>query len=126
MAQRIEKFSTVAAAGVSGQLVPHSFLDGTVTSLHLYIPDGHAGFTSWSFWYGTAQLLPKTAGASVTGNDIDFYWDLEDAPTGSGYQSKISNSDVFAHSFHVELWIDELGGAGIDEPSAPILILPYA
>lgn len=127
MAQRIEKFSTVAAVGASSVVVPHSFLDGTVTRVELYVPDGHAGFTSWRFFYGLAQLIPFTVGATIVANSRQFEWDLEDAPTGQLYRSVVSNSDVFSHSFHVEVWIDELTtGGGDDFADFPVLVLPSA
>lgn len=124
MAQRIERFSTVAAAGSSPTFVPHSFLDGTVLAVTLYVPDGHAGLTSWSFWYSTAQLLPKTAGGVVVANDREFSWELEDAPTGNNYQSRVANSDVFPHSFHVEVWINEITGDADLADAGPIYLMP--
>lgn len=125
MAERIERFSTVAATGVSNQVVNHTFLDGTVSRVRLYIPDGHAGFTQWRFFYGAQQLLPYTAGAVVTGNDDLFDWDLDDAPTGTGYNSVISNSDNIAHSFHVELWIAPSNIPDPTESAGTILLMPF-
>jgi len=124
VAQRIERFSTVAAVGASDSFVDHDFLDGTVTRVELYVPAGHAGLTEWSFWFATAQLIPKTAGTVIVADDKEFGWDVEDAPTGSGYRSRVTNDDVFAHSFHVEVWIDELVA---DEPAAgvPVLVIPF-
>lgn len=125
MAQRIERFTTVAAAGVTGSYVAHTFLDGIVRRVELYVPAGHAGLTEWSFWFGQAQLLPKTAGSRVVANDKQFEWDVEDAPEGSGYRSLITNTDVLPHRFYVEVWLDEIG----DEATAvgiPILVVPFA
>lgn len=127
MAQRIEKFTTVAAAGVTNQTVVHSFLDGTITRVELYVPDGHAGFTEWSFWYGTAQIIPKTASVVIVANDEQFAWDIEDIPTGtSQYASHITNSDVFAHRFHVQVWLDELEPGTAPADQLPVLIIPFA
>jgi len=126
VAERIEKFTLVAAAGASALFQDHSFLDGTVARVELYVPPGDAGLTSWSFWFGTAQLLPKTAGSTIVADDQQFEWDLENAPTGAGYRSLYSNSDVFPHSFHIQVWIDELGAAEVSEELLPVLILPLA
>lgn len=123
MAQRIEKFTTVAAAGVTDSYVDHSFLDGTVTRVELYVPNGHAGLTEWSFWFGGGQLIPKTAGGRIVANDRQFEWDLENAPTGAGYRSLITNTDDFAHRFHVQVWIDEFGDEDGSE-GLPVLVLP--
>lgn len=125
MAQRIEKFTTVAAAGATDSFVDHTFLEGTVTRVELYVPDGHAGLTEWSFWFGTARLIPKTDAGVIVANDRAFEWDLEDAPAGTGYRSRVTNTDDFAHRFHVQVWLNELG-APDDELPTPILIIPIA
>lgn len=125
MALHIERFSTVAAAGVSNGVVQHTFLNGTVTRVHLFVPNGHAGFTAWSLWFGAQQLIPFTSGATVVANNREFDWDLDDAPTGDGYNSHVSNSDNIAHSFHVEIWIDPIGDTDTDPTGGPILIIPY-
>jgi hypothetical protein len=126
VAERIEKFSTVAAIGASGVSVPHTFLEGTVTRVELYVPNGHAGLTAWSFWFGTAQLIPYTAGGTIVANDRQFEWDLENAPTGSGYKSVVSNSDVYAHSFHVQIWLVPIDAPLPVADQLPILVLPLA
>jgi len=126
MAERIEKFTLVAAAGASALFQDHSFLDGTVTRVELYVPPGHAGLTSWSFWFGTAQLLPKTVSAEIVGDDQQFEWDVENAPTGAGYRSRYSNSDDFPHSFHIQVWINELAEEVPEEGMVPVLVLPMA
>jgi hypothetical protein len=123
VAERIEQFKTDVAAGASGAFVAHSFLDGTVTRVELYVPAGHAGLTQWSFWYGTSQLVPKTAGAAVIADDERFAWDIEEAPTGSGYQSRVTNNDDIVHSFYVQVWIEEFREEG-PLPDFPVLILP--
>ena len=126
MAQRIEKFSTVAAIGAANTVVPHTFLDGTVTRVELYVPHGHAGLTAWRFFFGSAQLIPFTTGATIVANDQKFEWDLESAPTGAGYNSVVSNADVFPHSFHVEVWIDEIVAGEDDTNLQRVLVLPDA
>lgn len=124
MAQRVEKFALVAAAGASNATQTHTFLDGIVTRLELYVPAGHAGLTSWAFYFGTSQLLPKTAGSTIVADDEQFAWDVEDIPTsGLQYVSHYSNSDVFPHTFHIQVWLDEFtpDDAVIE---VPLLILP--
>ncbi len=125
MAQRIERFSTVAAAGAANSFVDHSFLDGTVTRVELRIPAGHAGLTEWSFWFAGAQLLPKTVGTVIVDDDAKYEWDVEDAPTGAGYRSRVTNADNLPHSFFVEVWLDELGEEAVADV-LPILIIPLA
>lgn len=133
MAERIEKFALVAAAGASGTFQNHTFLDGVVTRVELYVPPGHAGLTSWQLFFGSAQVLPKTDGATVVADDRLFEWDLEGLPTGaggpagSGYRSKYSNSDVFPHTFHIEAWVDEITLEQPDDEGGPaVLIVPLA
>lgn len=125
-AERIERFSTVAAAGASNLSVPHAFLEGTVTRVALYVPDGHAGFTSWRFFYGDAQLIPATSGQIVVANDRAFEWDLENAPTGGGYRSVVSNSDVYSHAFQVTVELVPLDAEDPALAQLPILVIPYA
>src|SRR5262249_1567876 len=116
-------------AGSSALFQDHSFLDGVVTRLELYVPPGHAGLTSWQFWYGTGQILPKTDGAAIVADDQHFEWDVDELPTGSGgpagaaYRSRYSNSDVFPHTFHIGVWLDEIG---TDDTTGqlPVLIVP--
>jgi hypothetical protein len=123
VAERFEKFTTVAAAGVTNSFVDHTFLDGQVTRVALYVPDGHAGLTEWSFWYGASQLIPQTPGSVIVANDQQFDWTPDNMPTGSGWRSRVTNTDVYAHRFHVQVWLDPLGVAG-DEQTYPVLILP--
>lgn len=124
MAERIEKFTTLAAAGASDLIVPHAFIAGQVTRVELYVPDGHADLTAWRFFYGSGQLIPFTTGAKVIGNDQQFVWDLDNAPTGTGYNSVVSNDDGIVHRFHVQVWLLPLEDA-TDEPQLPVLVLPY-
>jgi hypothetical protein len=132
VAQRVEKFALVAAAGTSSPTFQnHTFLDGVVTRLELYVPAGHAGLTSWSFWYGTGQVLPKTTGSSVVADDEQLGWDVESLPTGaagpggSGYRSLYTNTDTFPHTFHVEVWLDEITAEDA-LPELSLLIMPLA
>ena len=113
----------MAAVGTTDSFVDHSFLEGTVTRVELYVPDGHAGLTEWSFWYGAAQLIPKTAGGRIVANDRQFEWDLDDAPAGAGYRSLITNTDDFPHRFHVQVWLDELGAPDAGDV-LDVLIVP--
>ena len=124
-AERIERFSTVAAAGSSSLSVPHAFIEGTVTRVALYVPDGHKGLTSWQFFYGDGQLIPATPGQTVVANDRQFEWDLENAPTGSGYRSVVSNSDVYAHRFQVSVELIPIDAGDPELPQLPILVIPY-
>lgn len=131
MAERVEKFALVAAAGSSNSFQNHSFLDGVVTRLELYVPPGHAGLTAWSFWFGQAQMIPKTEGAAVVADDQQFEWDLDNLPTGSGgpggsgWRSLYSNSDDYPHTFHIQVWLVEFDADVID-PEFPVLILPIS
>lgn len=124
MAERVEKFALVAAAGASGAFQNHTFLSGTVTRVELYVPAGHAGLTSWSLWYADAQLIPKTAGSSVAADDERFEWDLENAPEGDAYRSKYSNADSFAHTFHIQVWLDEFEPIDSGD-DLPLFLLPF-
>lgn len=125
MADRIEKFALVAAAGTSNQFQNHTWLDGTITRVELYVPAGHAGLTSWAFYNRDTQMVPRTAGSSIVADDERFEWDVENIPTaGTGYRSLYSNSDVFPHTFHIAVWIVELD-VGAAEPDLPVLILPF-
>ena len=131
MAERIEKFALVAAAGAASAFQDHTFLDGIVTRLELYVPPGHAGLTSWAFYFGSAQLLPKTAASSIVADDQAFEWDLENVPSGSsggagsGYRSFYTNSDDYPHTFHIQVWLDELG-EDTSAAALPVLIVPFA
>ena len=126
MAERVEKFALVAAAGASGAFQNHTFLDGVVTRLELYVPAGHAGLTAWAFYYADTQLVPKTAGATIVADDEQFEWDLEAVPIGTGYRSKYTNSDDFAHTFHIQVWLEEFGTGGDEFSDLPVLIVPLA
>ncbi len=125
MADRIEKFALVAAAGSSGLFQDHAWLDGTITRVELYVPAGHAGLTSWSFYNASTQMVPRTAGAVIVADDERFAWEIDNIPTGgTGYRSRYSNSDVYPHTFHISVWLTELE-AGDPEPDLPVLVLPF-
>ena len=77
-------------------------------------------------YFGSTQLVPKTAGSLIVADDEQFSWDLEEVPTGSGYRSLYSNIDVFPHTFHIQVWLDELGAPPAEDAGLPVLIVPLA
>lgn len=124
MADRVESFNPSCGASTAAGATL-AFNQGEIVSVDVFIPKGHAGLTSLIVTYGNFQVIPFTPGDSLTGDDKLYSFEIESTPTGSQWGVQMTNSDVYAHSWVVTFYIDE-----IVPPSAveafPILVTPYA
>lgn len=116
MASRVEQFEittpagTLQAAPITTALV---FLEGTVQRMELTIPGGHAGLTGIALFHSSIQVIPFQAGTFIRGDDQDMKWDLARYPTGAKWSVRTFNTDVFAHTHHLRLLIEDI-------PTAPL------
>lgn len=115
MAQRIEAFTIVVAAGTTSSAPSDTaldFVDGNVERLEIVVPRGHAGFTGFSIRYASQQVIPKKSGQFIVTDGETINWPIEDFPTGNQWVFRAYNTDVFDHNFYLRLLVTELGGRG--------------
>lgn len=123
MADRVEAFTATCGAGTAAG-ADFAFTQGNVDRIEVEIPAGHAGLTSIIIVYGNSQVLPFTQGDVLRGDNETLGFDIDAAPTGSGWGALMTNDDVYAHSWRVRFFISEIVA---DEPAGsdlPILIVP--
>jgi len=126
VAQRIERFEVLAAAGVpfatpTGFVL--NFPDAIVTAIAVRIPRGHARLTGIQIFYGGVQIVPKTVGVFLRGSPLYRRYEVDDLPTGTAWSGVYANTDTIAHRFQIDFELDELlGGA---ELYPELLLLPY-
>jgi hypothetical protein len=125
VAERIEKFTVTAASGTvaPGDFTALDFTDGIMTRIEVKIPDGHAGLTGIRIFYGNQQVLPRTGPGFLRGNATTYATDVDNLPSGSGWQARVFNEGYIDHSWELVLELDELGSGSVDLP--PVLLLPY-
>src|SRR5262249_47488 len=118
VADRIEHFTPSCAASTSA-VVPMTFTEGEVLTIEVYIPKGHAGLTTFFMGYGTAQVIPYQPGDVLTGDDVRFTFDIDSTPTGGTWAAFMENDDVYAHSWEVTYYVDEIS-ADQNVPDVPL------
>lgn len=100
------------------------FEPGTVLSIDVRIPKGHAGKTGIQIWYHDAQVIPKQADLWYVGNGVSKKWELEDPfPGGLGWRAEAYNNGKRDHTFYVTVETDPLGLSAL---FPPVLLLRQA
>lgn len=122
MADRLELYDVLVPAGTaktSPQRTALHFDVGYLRKWQVVIPDGPAGLAGFRFEYAGQQLIPNNAGTFITGNDER----IDDTVTyhfvGDQWTIVTYNTDVWAHTFHVRLYVDDLG-----DPAATVSVVP--
>ena len=101
------------------------FEPGTVVSLEVQIPKGHAGKTGIQIWYNESQLIPKQDNKWFTGNNTKTKVEYEDPfPGGLGWRAEAYNVGKRNHTFWVIVETDPLGVSTLLMP--PVILLPQS
>jgi len=124
MADRIELFEittpagTLSSAPISTAL---TMLEGRIDVIELTIPGGHAGLTGLAFFHSGVQVIPKSAGTFLRGDDQSMRWEVARYPTGAKWTVKTYNLDVFSHTHHLRLLLTDVA---LEPPPAPVEAVP--
>lgn len=128
MADRFEIFDvtvTARTAKASAVETGTSFFDGLVTGVEIVIPDGHAGLTGIRLLQAHQQIIPRTFGAFITGNDEVVRWPISNVINNGAWSVQCYNTDIFDHMFHVRYLIDENGlpsAARVPVATSPLVV----
>jgi hypothetical protein len=123
VADRIHVFQPSCAAGATA-VASFPFPQGEVVQIEVGIPKGHCSLTTMNITYGDGQVVPATLGQSIVGDDVTYTYDINTAVTGSQWEAGLFNGDIYAHSWSVTFFVDEIVGVpGAD--NLPVLIVPY-
>lgn len=111
MVDRIESFTVTIPAGTAiatPVTVPTSFPDGVVVQIETRIPSGPSGLMGFAFQHSSQQIIPRTDGEWILGDDDYFTWPLQNYPTGNKWSVLGYNLDVYDHSFYLRYLVNEL------------------
>ncbi len=129
MATRIEQFEIVTPAGTL-QTAPITtaltFTEAMVEQLWLTIPSGHAGLTGIAFFHSSVQVIPFKAGTFIKGDGQTMPWELQRFPTGAKWSVRTYNEDVYDHTHHIRLLIQDIPPAGLPPVVEPAPVTPEA
>jgi len=104
---------------------PFPLEDATLKHGAITVPDGHNGFTGIRVLWGTQQIWPWSNNQFVVANGRTIPIGFDDYITISGLIIEAFNTDIFNHTFYMELTISDLpsqsGLAANAGPSAAIL-----
>lgn len=122
MASRVEQFEITTPTGTlqtAPQITSLAFQEGTIQRLELTIPGGHAGLTGIAFFHATVQVIPYRAGTFIRGDGQEMGWDLVRYPAGGLWVVRTFNTDVYDHTHHLRLLLDD-----IPTPAPPLVVTP--
>lgn len=114
MAQRVLAAQVTVTAGTAVS-APHavdvSFSAGTVTSIEIIIPDGHAGFTGIALQQAHQQIIPEKSGTWIIGNNDNPIFPVSDYLNNGSWQALMYNTDVYDHSFYLRFLVDNINAS---------------
>lgn len=79
-----------------------------VVRVTIRIPTGHAGLTGIALGYGHNAVLPRGAGAYISGDDEVIVYDLTNYDPGPQWQAFTINTDTQSHSWQLRFEVDEI------------------
>lgn len=111
-------FKTVAVPAGTPQAAPVdaplALEDAQLRGMDITIPDGHNGLTGLRILWSGQQIVPWGNNSFIVANNRTIHVDFNDYITISGVVFEAFNTDVFAHSFYIELTItDDKTRAGL-------------
>ena len=83
---------------------------GLLVKVTIVIPGGHAGLTGIALGYGHQQVLPRTPGAFISGDDEEPWYDMSNYPPGPAWSAFVCNLDLIPHTWEVRLEYNEITG----------------
>jgi|SRR5713101_15139 len=82
--------------------------DAKLKRLAITIPDGHSGFTGIRILRGSQQIMPWSNNQYIVANNRTIPIDYDDEITSSGLGIVTYNTDIFDHTFYIEVVIEDL------------------
>ena len=127
MAQRVLTRQVTVAAGTpvaTPSVVDLSFTQGSVTDIHIVIPDGHAGFTGIALQQANQQVIPEDTNSWIIGNNEPVYPPVSDYLNNGSWQARMYNTDVYDHTFHLRFLVDDIGAPAAVTAFATGAVIP--
>lgn len=110
MATRIEVFQVTVAAGTL-QATPTdtelTFTPARVERMEIMVPPGPSGFVGFAIVHSNQQIIPFQSGSFIVADDEVLRFDLEAYPEGSSWTVRAFNTDIYAHTLHIRLYLDD-------------------
>jgi hypothetical protein len=126
VAERIEEFDLLVPVGANFNnaiAIQLPFTPGIVVGFNLEIPAGHHDLTGIQVWWADKQVIPLTPGKFATGNNRQIRYDTANFPAGQSWAAVCYNNDVIPHTFHLFVFIDEIGTGPTTAPD--VILLPF-
>lgn len=127
MAQRVLTRQVTVPAGTPSSApvaVDLSFSQGSVTEVHIVIPDGHAGFTGIALAQANQQVIPEDTNSWIIGNNEPVYLPLSDYLNNGNWQAVMYNTDVYDHAFHLRFLVDDVAAPAAVSSFATGAVIP--
>lgn len=113
MAERVESFEVVTAAGVPTSApvtTTLSMLDGELERLEIIIPPGPSGLVGFRVRHSGQVVIPFSGGGWIISDDEKISWPLSGFPTGNKWSIQSYNTDIYPHTLEFRFHLNELGG----------------
>lgn len=81
--------------------------DAQLTRFDITVPDGHNGLTGLRVLWSGQQIVPWGNNSFIVANNRTIPVAFNDYITASGVVFEAFNTDVFAHTFYIELTISD-------------------
>jgi hypothetical protein len=124
MAQRINvKVVTVPANTQQAAPLTTTFTirPGTVERIEVLVPPGPSGFLGFQVLFAGVLVIPDDIGVFIVTDNELISWPLGEYPTDGRWSVRAYNTDVFDHSIHVRLLVNELRApVQLFAPTVPI------
>lgn len=110
MATRIEVFevevpaATLEAAPADTDL---NFDSGRVERVEIMVPPGPSGFVGFAIVHSNQQIIPYQSGRFIIADNEVLKWELESYPEASPWTIRAYNTDIYPHTLHIRLYIDD-------------------
>lgn len=123
-------FETVAVPAGTLQSAPLDhpmpLEDANLKAISITVPDGHNGLTGIRVLWSGQQIVPWGNNSFIVANNRTIPVDFNDYITVTALKFEAFNTDVFPHSFYVEITItDDLSRAALlATPSTGTAVVP--
>lgn len=100
--------------------------DATLKRIEITIPDGHNGLTGIRILWANQQIIPWGNNSWIVANGRIILISFDDEMTVTGLVAQGYNTDVFDHSFYIDVTISDLPSAQqmANNAAAGAVILP--
>lgn len=128
MANRVEPFDVTLPAGTppgNPVTVACVFNPGVVGRIEVDVPPGPAGLAGFVVGYANSNILSQRPGAWIIADDVHLAYDVENMPTGSGWQVIGYNTDIYDHTLRVRFVVTD-STVVVPDTGLPVAVAPPA